>query len=169
MKLPRKPLQRWLLAAAAVVCTGVGVWLILMPGPGTGPAPVAYDNVSRNYKTCLLDTSATPAADPTWPAIQRAAQGRPINAQHVTAPAGSDEQLAPYANQLVAQHCDLIITNGTELTGTAAKLGTANPALPLITIGAKTGLPNATALTATTKDNADTLIRLIIDRAHPHP
>ena len=93
---------------------------ILIGVLGNTSKAVAYTNISRNYRVCLLTTTNGSKDDArVWQTIQNAAKNAPINAQHITAPDGSAEQLQPYVNSLVAMKCQLIITPGEKLAGPA--------------------------------------------------
>lgn len=77
---------------------------------------MAYTNISRHFKVCLLTTTAQPATTgPVWTAVQEAVSHKAINAQHVVAPAGPTSTLVPYVNSLLALHCQLAVTAGPEL------------------------------------------------------
>ncbi|HWD03249.1 MAG TPA: hypothetical protein VG674_12440 [Amycolatopsis sp.] len=104
----------------------VGAIVLLTSGPA--PQAIAYANVSRNYRVCLLSTTNDTAdTNRIWPAIQAATTRAPINAEHVTAPTGTPDQLTPYLNSLLSLHCGLIIGAGPDLAGPIATLAKTHP------------------------------------------
>jgi basic membrane lipoprotein Med (substrate-binding protein (PBP1-ABC) superfamily) len=108
-----------------VVIVGAAITAVVLLTSGPAPQAIAYANVSRNYRVCLLSTTKDAAeTDRIWPAVQAATTRAPINAEHVTAPAGTPDQLTPYLNSLLSLHCGLIIGAGPDLVApisTAAK------------------------------------------------
>lgn len=129
--------------AAVLVIAAIIIGVVLTNQP-TPTQPIAYTNISRNYKTCLLTTTAyTTATAPDWTAIQTAARNRPINAQHLVAPSETTNDLAPYLNSLLALHCQLIITAGPDLPATLAQIAKTHPQQQFANISqTTTGLPN---------------------------
>ncbi len=126
--------------AAVVVIVAVTIGLVLANQPAPG-MPVVYTNISRNFKTCLLTTTADNST--VWTAIQAAARNRPINAQHVVAPSGPAGELVPYLNSLLALHCQLIVTAGPDLAGPLATVAKTHPGQRFANISkTSTGLPN---------------------------
>jgi basic membrane lipoprotein Med (substrate-binding protein (PBP1-ABC) superfamily) len=124
------------LAIAAVVT------ILVWPSSPTAP-PIVYANVSRNYKACLITTTQDAAqAAPVWKAIQSAAIHAPINAQQIIPPTGTTDQLIPYFNSLIALHCQLIVTTGTDLTDALTTIATQNPRVRFLKIGAAISQPN---------------------------
>jgi hypothetical protein len=120
---------------AAVVIAVTVVIVLLATSTSTPSQSVAYTNISQNFRTCLLTTTAdTTTATPTWAAVQRAKTQVTINAQRVTAPAGPTTQLVPYLNSLIAMKCGLIITAGTDLTDATAEARRAQPQQHLIAV-----------------------------------
>ncbi|WP_329072599.1 hypothetical protein [Amycolatopsis sp. NBC_01480] len=104
----------------------VAAVVVLTPSPE--PEAVAYANVSRNYRVCMLSTTTDAVqADRLWPAVQAATTRTPINAERVTAPTGTSDQLTPYLNSLIAQHCRLIVAPGPDLAAPAATAAQAHP------------------------------------------
>lgn len=115
------------IGAAVVLIAAITTAVIISSQPAA-PQPVAYNNISRNFKTCLLTTNAnTTLTASAWTAIQTAARNRPINAQHLVAPAGAIDTLIPYLNSLISLHCQLIITAGPDLTTTLTTVAKTYP------------------------------------------
>jgi hypothetical protein len=145
--------------AAILVLSAIitGVILANQPAP---TQPIAYTNISRNYKTCLLTTTAnTTATAADWTAIQAAARNRPINAQHIVAPSGSSSDLVPYLNSLLALHCQLIITAGPDLPATLAQVAKTHPQQQFVNISqTATGLPNVQDLPNSTPTTITNLV-----------
>lgn len=130
--------------AGAVVLIAAIVTIVIITSQPAPTRPAAYNNISRNFKTCLLTTTADTALTATdWAAIQTATQNRPINAQHLVAPTGPTETLIPYLNSLLALHCQLIISAGTDLTATLTTVAKNHPQQRFANISPiKTGLRN---------------------------
>jgi hypothetical protein len=93
-------------AFLALVLTAAGLTWYTVSLPEPGPK---YTNISRNFKACLVSTSAQPEV---WQAIQAATGRSAINAQRLTAPVGTTEELRPYVNGLLALQCQLIVAAG---------------------------------------------------------
>lgn len=144
------------IGASVVVVAGIVVGVVLATRPGS-PRAVPYTNISRNYKVCLL-TDGSDAANTVWPAFQRAAQGRPINAQHITVPAHSSP--TPFLNSLVDLHCGLIATSGSDLATSLDDAAQANPRQDYATIGPSTATaPNIRHLSTTDAAEINALLR----------
>jgi len=110
--------KNWKIAAPTAVVVLAATVAAVLATTGSEPAAVAYANVSRNFRVCMLATTKDTAdADRIWPAIQAATGRAPINAERVTAPAGTDAQLTPYVNSLLSLHCGLIVGAGHDLSG----------------------------------------------------
>jgi hypothetical protein len=95
---------------------GIVIIAIHSSSPQTA-SPVAYTNISRNFKVCLLATTKEAATTtPDWVAIQKTARHKNINAQRIVAPNGPTKVLLPYLNSLIALQCGLIVTAEPNLT-----------------------------------------------------
>jgi basic membrane lipoprotein Med (substrate-binding protein (PBP1-ABC) superfamily) len=126
--LRSRPKAVYWTGAAIVIIVAIITDVVVMANRSTPTQPVAYTNISRNFKACLLTTTAdTTEATPDWVEVQAAAQNRPINAQHVVAPSGSTSELVPYLNSLLALHCQLIITAGPDLSAALGTVAKAHP------------------------------------------
>ncbi|WP_236795282.1 hypothetical protein [Amycolatopsis sp. GM8] len=111
-----------------VVVAGIALAIVMWVLPDSPPQAVVYTNVSANFKACLLSTTRdADDSEHVWPAIQAAGTRAAINAQHITAPAGTSDQLVPYLNSLISLHCGLIITAGTDLTQPALDVAKTHP------------------------------------------
>jgi hypothetical protein len=121
---------------AAVLAIAAVVVIVSWPNSAT-TTPIAYTNISRNYKTCLITTTgdATQAA-PMWKAIQTATTRAPINAQQLIPPTGTTAELLPYFNSLLALHCQLVVAAGPDLTDALTATATANPRVHFLDVGA---------------------------------
>jgi len=130
-------------AVAAVLIAATTITLIALTPSPTPSTPVAYTNISRNFKTCLLSTAdEADQAQPVWHAIQTAATRAAINAQHITAPTGPTATLVPYLNSLIALHCQLIVTTGNAVHDALITTATSNPRTQFLNIGPQATLPN---------------------------
>lgn len=166
--LPTTLRKRWRLLTAlvaGVVIAAVAAVLVFTGSPP--PQHVAYTNISRNFKTCLLSTTDDPTdATRTWQAIQAATKHAAINAQHITAPAGPTTQLLPYANSLVALHCQLIVTTGDTLHDTLITTAQHNPHLHFLNIGTTTSLPNVHTIPTTDTNPTDITHYILTTATH---
>lgn len=152
------------IAALAVAIAAV-VTILVWPGSPTTTPRVAYTNISRNYKTCLLTTAQNAAqAAPVWKALQNATTRAPINAQQLTATDGATDQLTPYFNTLIALHCQLIVTTGTDLTDALTTVASSNPRSHFLNIGTAINRPNIHTI-PTPLTNPDTITTYIFNSA----
>ena len=149
------------ITAAVIAVATVAVILTWPSKPAT--QPVAYTNISRNYKTCLLTTTQDAAlAAPIWQAIQQATTHAPINAQQLTPPTGTTTQLIPYFNSLIALHCQLVITTGADLTDALTTIAARNPRTHFLNIGSSINQPNIHSI-ITPLTNPDTITTYVLN------
>jgi basic membrane lipoprotein Med (substrate-binding protein (PBP1-ABC) superfamily) len=135
--------------AAVIIAAAVTGILIGLRGNAPAPQAINYTNLSRNYRVCLLTTGHDTSTDaPLWQTIQNAAARSPINAQHITAPDGTPDQLQPYVNGLVAMDCQLIIAPGAELAGPARNAAKAAPHTHFLISVDQPNLTNTTTIPA---------------------
>jgi hypothetical protein len=146
-------LRHWKITApATVVVIGAAV-AVIVATTDPEPAAVAYANVSRNFRVCMLaTTNDTPEANRVWPASQTAAARAPINAERVTAPVGTSDQLVPYVNGLVALHCGVIITAGPELAAPVAAVAKTHPGQRFLAAGQPPAAANVETLPGRPED-----------------
>ncbi|WP_406642517.1 hypothetical protein [Amycolatopsis sp. WGS_07] len=146
-------LKHWKITAPIGVATvGAAVTAIILT-TSSEPAAVAYANVSRNFRVCMLTTTKDTAdASRVWPAIQAATAHAPINAERVTAPAGTDTQLVPYVNSLIALRCGLIIGAGHDLTAPLTSAAKSHATQHFITLDKPDGPANVAAMPAQPAD-----------------
>ena len=147
------------LGAAVVLAAGIIIGATQLHGH-QATQPVAYTNVSRNFKTCLLTTAANGEyATPIWAAIQSVTQRKPINVQHIIAPPGTIANLATYLNSLLALHCQLVITAGPDLVPALSVTATAHPHQSFANISTTgTNEPNIHDLSGATPDDINQLL-----------
>lgn len=140
-------LKHWkITAVVAVAIVGAAVAAIVL-STSSEPASVAYANVSRNFRVCMLTTTKDTAdANRVWPAIQAATARAPVNAERVTAPAGTDTQLAPYVNSLIALHCGLIVGAGHDLTAPLTSAAKSHANQHFLTLDKPDGPANVAAM-----------------------
>lgn len=145
---------------AAVTATLITLVEVHKPTPA-----VTYTNLSRNFRVCLLTTTNGAAENaPVWTAIQTATTQAPINAQHITAPTGTPDQLAPYLNSLIAMKCGLIVTAGNDLADTTTNTARSNPTQRFLTSTNSAGLPNVDTIPAA----PEAITAEIVNAAHGH-
>jgi basic membrane lipoprotein Med (substrate-binding protein (PBP1-ABC) superfamily) len=153
-------------AAAALITAAVIIIVVAVSGSPAPSQQIAYTNISRNFKACLLNTTTNvTTATATWQAIQKATTNTPINAQHITAPAGPTPTLVPYLNGLLALHCQLIVTTGDDLHDTLNAIATAHPQQAFLNISnAPTTLTNIHTIPTSTPPV--TITNLVTTAAH---
>jgi basic membrane lipoprotein Med (substrate-binding protein (PBP1-ABC) superfamily) len=160
----RRNKKTTLIATSSVVAVAIaGVLLDLLASPS--PHSITYTNISQNFRVCLLTTTPDPhnTAD-VWPAVQSATTEAAINAQRISAPAGTPDQLAPYLNSLIAMKCGLIITTGSDLIEPTITVAKTHPHQHFLTTTAGTGLANV----GTLPDQPAALTTAVVDAAHGH-
>lgn len=142
-------LKHWKITTPiAVAIIGAAVTAIVLT-TSSEPATVAYANVSRNFRVCMLTTTKDTAdANRVWPAIQAATAHAPVNVERVTAPAGTDTQLAPYVNSLIALHCGLIVGAGHDLTAPVTSAAKTHANQHFLTLDKPDGPANVAAIPA---------------------
>ena len=155
-----------LLSGLAAVLVALAV-VFIVTRLSARPAVVA-NNVSRNFRVCLLTRTAG-AADPTdaqtaqavWAGLQQAAATGRVNAERLPI-ATADTAVAtalPYFNGAVQQHCGLIVSVGAAMSPAvnAAAAAAANSGQKFLIVGAAsnrgnvTGMPVLTAGATTAK------------------
>lgn len=114
--------------SSIVIVAGIGAAVLFLLLPDPAPEAITYTNLSTNFRVCAISTTndATDSGR-LWPAIQAATHKAAINAEHITAPAGTSDTLMPYLNSLIAMHCGLIITVGQDLTEPAITVAKTHP------------------------------------------
>lgn len=118
--MPNPPKRRVVLGAAACVLAG-SIAAVIVVESGSG-RPASADNVSRNYRVCLLSETRTGASTPpaaaieaTWAGLQRAASSGKVNAERLPLSGSSIPDASPYFNGALQQHCGLIVSVGPDL------------------------------------------------------
>lgn len=120
----------------------IAVLVFVLTTPST-PEAITYTDLSRNFRVCLLSTTRDAAdVNRLWPAVQAASRKVAINAEHVTAPAGTNDELVPYLNSLIAIHCGLIITAGHDLTEPTIAVAKTHPQQHFLIPSPHDTLPN---------------------------
>ncbi|MEU3535742.1 BMP family ABC transporter substrate-binding protein [Streptomyces murinus] len=140
-----RPRKVWLAAAAgALAVIGLLAWLALTLPTGPRAPKVVANNISRNFRTCLINSQRDASvAQTVWSALQKGADSAAINAQHITIPRSSTTARAlPYVNSLVQHHCGLVVSVGPSLHDAVTTAARNNPHQKFIAIGASIELPN---------------------------
>jgi basic membrane lipoprotein Med (substrate-binding protein (PBP1-ABC) superfamily) len=147
------------LGTAAVIAAGVTIGLVLSHQDNS-PQPVAYTNISRNFKACLLTTTADQTQTmQVWHAVQAAARHRPINAQHVLVTPGTTSAMVPYLNSLLSLHCGLIITAEPGITNALTTVAKDHPQQSFANLsGVTTNLANIQDLPDTSQTHVAKLL-----------
>lgn len=161
----RRPLLAGLVAALLIAAVAVGLVLALRPGDG-----FEADNVSRNYRACLIASPVGAAEAPlersAWDGMLSAAGKGHVNAQRIAAPATTATVSLPVINGAMQRHCGLIVTVGEGMRGAAEKAAAAHPGQHFAFVGvagaASRPYPNLTAIDgARPKQVAGRLVALI--------
>ncbi len=134
---------RWVILGVLVAAAGVAATVLLWPGE-PAPQPAAYANISRNARICLASTSAGDAPE-IWRAIQAETTGEPVNAQHLVSP--SRQTVAPFLNGVLALHCRLIITTGSDMHDAVTAAAKSHPDQAFASDDKSITLPNVRQVT----------------------
>ncbi len=156
VSLHNRPRRVRLMAAAGVLLTtGLLAWLALALLTGSSSPKFVANNISRNYRACLINTQHDEnIAQPVWSYLQKATHGSAINLQHITVPKSGTATSIPYINGLVQRHCGLIISLGPGLHTAITKAARSNPHQRFITIGKPVNLPNVQSYSPTDRSAA---------------
>jgi basic membrane lipoprotein Med (substrate-binding protein (PBP1-ABC) superfamily) len=150
----------------AVVVTGLAIWIATR---GDGTAHIKANNISRNFRACLLtDGRDAQSSGDLWAGMQEAARTTPVNAQRIVAPATTTASLVPYVNSMVARKCGLIIAAGPDLHDAVATAAQHNPHQEFLYTGNLIHLANVTSLPHPTRDSISTLVKTAAQKQH-HP
>jgi basic membrane lipoprotein Med (substrate-binding protein (PBP1-ABC) superfamily) len=138
----------WIVGSAlAAIAAAVVAALALA---GTGHPAVVANNVSRNFRACLLtdgaDTADAQTIQAAWAGLQRASATGRVNAERL--PLGTSDPTAalPYFNGAVQQHCGVIISVGTAIKPAVEKAAAANSGQRFILVGALSPRANITGI-----------------------
>lgn len=156
----------WLTVICGLAIATAATGLILgLHGAPDQPKIVA-NNISRNFRACLITSAPDqPDARTAWSGLQSAAHTGHVNAQRIITPrsATSPSALAPYIASLVQRQCGLIISAGPHLDAPLATAAKQHPRQLFLTTGTPLALPNATTLTTPT---ATSIADAITNAAH---
>ncbi|MEU6227584.1 hypothetical protein [Streptomyces sp. NPDC047042] len=144
-------------AIAVAAALAVTLTVFLVTDNGT-PRPRA-DNVSRNFRACLLvsPAGATDAqlSRSTWQGMQEAAGTGHVNAQRFPTPTIDAKAALPYINGAVQQRCGVIIAVGSGMKPATEAAAAANPHQRFALVGAASSHPGIASITAS--DNSKDL------------
>lgn len=146
-------------ALVGVVAALVVAVVLVQPA---APRPVVYDNISGNFKVCLIAMADTASTNTVHDAVRAAQRQTPINAQTITVPDDTAARLAPYTNSLVAMRCQLIIAADQRLRGTVASSARQHPGQQFLYVGSAIELPNVHSTPVT---NPATITGLVVQAA----
>lgn len=140
--------RRGRLAAAAGVtaCVAAGAAIgLYVAGQGT-PKAVAYANVSRNTRVCLMaeatDTVDAQTTAATWAGLQKAASSGHANAERLILAGTTPAATAPYFNGAVQQHCALIVAVGGDVAAAVDSAASSDARQQFLLVGAASTRPN---------------------------
>lgn len=149
---PRDKSSRfWLVTtASATTVAGIGAALaLILIGSDTHPRHVMANNISRNFRACLVTSDpGSPAAQAGWAGLRAAANSGPVNSQRIITPpsATTTEALLPYLESLVQRKCGLIIGAGPHLNAAVTAAAAKNPHQHFLIASTASKSPNVTAL-----------------------
>jgi basic membrane lipoprotein Med (substrate-binding protein (PBP1-ABC) superfamily) len=149
--------RRGQLAAGVVVCVvGAAVGILVVSGGGSSKT-VTADNVSRNYRVCLMnDASDTADANTTqaaWAGLEKAAASGHVNAERLMLGGTTPAAAAPYINGAVLQHCGLIVAIGGRMESAISHSATSNAHQEFLLVGGSSTQSNVRTITAATPAN----------------
>ncbi|GHF41515.1 hypothetical protein GCM10010359_50210 [Streptomyces morookaense] len=150
----------------AAVIAGLVIWIA---GSGDDTPRIKANNISRNFRACLLtDTSDAAATAPLWSGMQDAARTTPVNAQRIVAPTTTTPDLVPYVNSLVSRKCGLIIAAGINLHDAVATAAQHNPHQQFLYTGNPTPIhaANVTPLLPPTREAVSSAVQSAAQKAH---
>jgi len=164
----RRDRRRTFLAVLAVVATGVASWF-LWPRSHP-PSPPRADNVSRNYRACLLfapgDHSAQRIVDAAWRGLQLTASTGLVNAQRFPVPKADVTSALPHFNSAIIRRCGVIVVAGSALAPATEMAAEQAKDQEFVIIGASVRLPNVTSVPGTQPDVVSAKVNaVVLDRA----
>ncbi|QKV74198.1 hypothetical protein [Amycolatopsis sp. Hca4] len=135
----------WAVLGVLMAAAGIAATVLLWPGEPS-PQPITYANISRNARICLASTSAGDAPE-IWREIQAESSGKPVNAQHLIAPNRQPDTVASFLNGVLALHCRLIITTGTDMHDATTAAAKSHPEQTFASNDQSITLPNVRHVT----------------------
>jgi basic membrane lipoprotein Med (substrate-binding protein (PBP1-ABC) superfamily) len=151
---PRRIGRRAKAAAASVAVLAVVAGFLVWHGSGNKPATV--NNVSRNYRACLMtdsaDTADAQTAQEVWAGVQRAASTGKVNAERLPLTSPDPRQALPYFNGAVQQHCGIIVAVGAAMKPATENAAAENTGQHFILVGATSSHTNIVTVTASDAD-----------------
>lgn len=142
-----------LTAGAAVCVAGAAVGLLIASG-GSSPKTLTADNVSRNYRVCLMndaaDTADASTARAAWAGLEKAAASGRVNAERLLLGGTTATAAAPYLNGAVLQHCGLIVVVGGGMEWAIDRSATSNAHQEFLLVGGSSTRSNVRAIAAGT-------------------
>ncbi|MCQ4082299.1 hypothetical protein NGB36_17220 [Streptomyces sp. RB6PN25] len=168
--LQNRPRQARLTAAlGALITVGLLTWLAFSVLTGPQTPRIVANNVSRNFRTCLINDQHDAAMTPSvWSAVQEAAQGAAINAQHIVVPDTGNAAPLPYVNSLMQRHCGLIISVGPDLHDAIVTAAQHNPRQQFVSIGQPIKLPNMHSFSSASQSTISSMVRGAAHPQSPH-
>jgi basic membrane lipoprotein Med (substrate-binding protein (PBP1-ABC) superfamily) len=165
MPIPRgsrdRPRAFWPSVLACTVAVGLVGWLAIAWLTHSSKPHVVANNISRNFRACLVaDQQSTSAAQAAWSGMRDAARNTPVNAQRLIVPEGaSATTLVPYVNSLVQRKCGLIISVDASLRTAVTTAAQRNPREQFINTATSISLPNVRNLPGATRAAVSNVVR----------
>jgi|tagenome__1003787_1003787.scaffolds.fasta_scaffold20883317_2 basic membrane lipoprotein Med (substrate-binding protein (PBP1-ABC) superfamily) len=164
MTLPRIPLRRLFVAAAALlVAIAATVWLAWP----TDPAPRA--RAYLDYTACLLTDDhgvAGAAGAPVWAGMQKASADTRAKVQYasVAGPQTADNAV-PFLTGLAQSRCDLVLAVGDGPVGAVGRVAARFPRTRFVVVGAKVAGGNVSTVAAGTAAETTVAVQRIVATA----
>lgn len=141
-----------ILGVTACAVAGVAICFALW-GRHTSNTP-AYNNVSQNYRVCMMtdasDTADASAAQATWAGLQKAASSGRVNAERLALGGVTTAAAAPYINGAVQEHCGLIVAAGGDVAAAIRSSATADTHQEFLLVGGESTQRNVRTIPAGT-------------------
>jgi hypothetical protein len=137
-----------LLSFVAIAAVAVTVGIIVWP-EGRRPAIVA-NNVSRNYRACLMVTPGDPETnelvEATWRGLQSAAATGRVNAERFPVPSADIPVALPYLNGAISRHCGVVVAVGAALLPAVRAVAKNAKDQQFLVVNGDLAMPNVTTI-----------------------
>ena len=142
---------------AAACVAGAVVGIVVTSGSSNSSKTVVANNVSRNYRACLMndasDTADASTAQAAWAGLQKAAASGHVNAERLLLGGTTPEAAAPYLNGAVEQHCGLIVAVGGGMASAVDHSATSNTHQEFLLVGGSSTRSNVRTIAAASPAN----------------
>ena len=158
---PRRRVARYVGGACLAILLTAVATAELLPRHARG-----VDNVSRNFRACLLtataDTTDAQTTQAVWAGLQQVAAAGHVNAERQPMTITDPARTLPYFNGLVQQRCDVIVSVGSAMAPAVQAAAAANGHQRFLIVGATSANHNVTSLPTLTPDATKARITALI-------